>query len=596
MRPMPTEDARDQIRSRLNLVDVVQQHVPLRKQGREHWGICPFHTEKTPSFHVTEQKQSWYCFSCQKGGDMFAFVQEIEKTDFPGALRVLAEMAGVELPEHGGAAQQRAQLRRRLLDLNRLAAQYYEYVLHSLPAGEVGRQLLARREVGEETARRFGLGYAPGGGNLAAFLRKRGHSIPDAIEAGLVRRGGMDYFQQRLVVPIRDERGQVLAFTGRTVLDGEPRKYVNTPETAAYRKGAVLFGLDLARTEIQARGHAVLMEGQFDVIVGHRFGVGNAIASSGTALTGEQLALLRRFTDEVVLVFDNDRAGRAAAAKAIELAQDHQVRARMARIAGEAKDPDEFLRAGGSWDDVLSEARPGWEAMVRDAVEGLNAHSPADREIGIRRTREVLARIKDPTERSSYAEMVGRLFDIDAVLLPALLLEPAASAKTPAAGVAGRPEPAGERGLGGAAGGNKFSERGRYLLQALVVRPEALQQVLGILDPADLAEDDRAAYLRMVKALEGGGLDGLDQALHEFPTEEQDLVRRTWAEPPPVGDRAIDEVVHHIKRESVYRRHRALKRDMAEAEQRRDQAQVALLETQLKELSERIPGLETKVG
>src|SRR5215472_8489028 len=203
MRPLPSEDARDQIRSRLNLVDVVQQHVRLRKQGREHWGVCPFHQEKTPSFHVNEQKQSWYCFSCQRGGDLFTFVQEIEKTDFVGALRILAEQAGVELPERSGPAQQRSQQRKRLLDLNRLAAQYYEYVLWSLPAGEPGKELLQRREVDEETARRFGLGYAPGGGGFAAFLRRRGHSIPDAIEAGLVRRGGQDYFQQRLVVPIR---------------------------------------------------------------------------------------------------------------------------------------------------------------------------------------------------------------------------------------------------------------------------------------------------------------------------------------------------------------------------------------------------------
>ncbi len=196
-----------------------------------------------------------------------------------------------------------------------------------------------------------------------------------------MRRDGQDYFQRRLVVPIRDERGQVLAFTGRTVLEGEPRKYVNTPETPAYTKGKVLFALDLARTPIQEQGRAVLMEGQFDVIVGHQFGVTYAIASSGTALTSDQLALLRRFTDEVVLVFDNDRAGRAAAAKAVELAQEHQVRTRVARLEGDAKDPDEFLRAGGSWDEVLRGAQPGWEVLVRDAIAGLNAHSPADREI-----------------------------------------------------------------------------------------------------------------------------------------------------------------------------------------------------------------------
>ena len=583
MRPLPSEDARDQIRSRLNLVDVVQQHVRLRKQGRELWGLCPFHPEKTPSFHVTEQKQSWYCFSCQKGGDMFAFVQEIEKTDFPGALHILAEMAGVELPERSGPAQQRAQQRRRLLELNRLAAQYYEYVLWSLPAGEHGKQLLQRRDVGEETARRFGLGFAPGGANFAAYLRKRGHSLPDAIEAGLVRRGGQDYFQQRLVIPIRDERGQVLAFTGRTVLDAEPRKYVNTPETPAYTKGKVLFALDLARAVIQERGHAVMMEGQFDVIAGHQFGVGNAIASSGTALTGDQLALLRRFTDEVVLMFDNDRAGRAAAAKAIELAQDHEVRTRVARIGGEAKDPDEFLRTGGSWEEVLRGAQPGWEWLLRGEVEGLNSQSPADREVGIRRIRAVLDQIKDPAQKDTYAEFAGRLFDTKAELLLAGGGPPARRPGAPAA-----PAPPLTNGLGAPGRGTKLSNSVGYLLRVLAVRPEALERVLGILDPADLEDGDRAAYLRLVTALERGGLDGLGQELEGLTTEEQRLVRRAWAAPPPsVDDEVIEEVIRRIQRQARRRRALAMIDSLREAERRGDPARVAALQAQLKELRER---------
>jgi DNA primase len=588
MRPLPSsEDARDQVRSRLNLVDVVQQYVRLRKQGKEHWSICPFHSENTPSFHVTEQKQSWFCFSCQKGGDMFSFIQEVEKTDFPGALRILADLAGVELPERSGAAQQRAALRRRLFDLNGLAARYFEHVLHSLPAGQPGRELLERREVTGETARRFGLGYAPGGANLATFLRKRGHSMQDAGEAGLVR-GGRDFFQQRLVVPIRDERGQVLAFTGRTVVDGEPRKYVNTPETPAYSKGRVLFALDLARAGIQERGHAVLMEGQFDVIVGHQFGVANAIASSGTALTGEQLGLLRRFTDEVVLMFDNDRAGRAAAAKAIELAQEHQVRTRVARIEGEAKDPDEFLRGGGSWEEVLRDARPGWEALVREAVEGLNAHSPADREAGVRRIRDVLRQIRDPAERDTYAEVAGRLFDIEPRLLLAVDLTPAGRRQ----GARDTPSPSAEApvpgGLVPATGGNKLSNSVGYLLRVLAVRPGALERVLGILDPADLEDDDRAAYLRLVAALERGGQDGLGQELDGFTPEEQGLVRRAWAAPPPaVDDEVIDEVVRTIQRQARRRRALAMIDSLREAERRDDRAQVAALQAQLNELRER---------
>ena len=588
MRPLPSEDARDQIRSRLNLVDVVQQHVRLRKEGREFKGLCPFHQEKTPSFHVSEPKQSWYCFGCDKGGDLFAFVEQIEKVDFPGALRILAEQAGVELPERSGAAQERSQLRRRLVDLNRLAAKYYEYVLHSMEAGEPGRELLGRREVDEETVRRFGLGYAPGGASLVTFLRKRGHDVRHARAAGLARDNGTDFFQRRLMVPIRDERGTPIAFTGRAVADDDPRKYVNTPETPVYTKARVLFGLDLARPAIQDRGHAVLMEGQFDVIIGHQLGVQNAIASSGTALTGEQLALLRRFTDEVVLMFDNDRAGRAAAGKAVVLAQDHHVRTRVARLTGDAKDPDEFLRHGGRWEDVLRESMPGWEVMVRDAIEGLNSHSPADREVGVRRIREVLALIRDPAQRDTYAEVAGRLFDIE----PRLLL----AFEAPAPRRPGAARPAAEAvleehapGLPPVVTGKKLSNSVDYLLQVLAVRPEALGRVLGILDPSDLEDSDRAAYERMARALGSGGLEGLERELGEFPPEVQSLVRRAWASSPPPAsqDEVVDDLVRRIRRQARRRRIVAIADGLSSAERRGDRAQVEALQAQLKELGER---------
>ena len=584
--PLPRSDeARDQIRARLNLVEVVQQHVRLRKQGRELWGLCPFHEEQTASFHVNEQKQSWYCFGCQKGGDMFDFIEQVEKTDFPGALRILAEMAGVELPERSAGDQKRSQLRRRLVDLNRLAVQYFEYVLHQLPAGEPGRQLLARRAVGDDTARRFALGYAPGGSNLAAYLLKRGRPMTDAIAAGLVRRDGRDFFQQRLVVPIRDDRGQPVAFTGRTVLDHETRKYVNTPETPAYSKGRVLFALDVARSEIETRGHAVVMEGQFDVIIGHQFGVKNAIASSGTALTGDQVALLRRFTDEVVLMFDNDRAGRAAAAKAVLLVQEHGARTRVARLTGEAKDPDEFLRSGGSWDEVLRAARPGWEVMIRDAIEGLNSHSPHGRDLGVKRIREVLTLIKDPAERDTYAEVASRVFDI----AQGLLL-PAEQADGPGRATRREGTKRAENGLSRTGEGNKLTSNLVYLLQVIAVRPEAIDRVLGILDPADLQEDDRAAYTRMVGALERGGLDALGQELDGFPAEEQRLVRKAWADPPPnSSDEVVDDVVRQIKQKARRRRRLAIINDsLTEAERRQDLKQVELLEAQLSELRERI--------
>ncbi|MGA8923831.1 MAG: DNA primase, partial [Candidatus Dormiibacterota bacterium] len=316
---MPTpssDDAFAEVKAKLDLVKIVQEYVRLTKKNKDFVGLCPFHQEDTPSFTVHPDRQFWYCFGCQRQGDMFTFVELIEKTDKRGALQILAERAGVELKKLSPEAKERSDTRKRLLAMLKLAAQYYEYVLWSSPAGEPGRRLLESRRVSEETARKFQLGYAPAGRGFAEYLRAKKRSLQDAQVAGLMRRDGTDFFAERLVIPIRDERSQPLAFTARTVRADEQRKYINSPETPSYIKGRVIFGLDLARDEITRRGHAVLMEGQFDVITAHQFGVTNAVASSGTALTDDQVRLLKRFTDELLLVFDSDRAGRAAAFKA----------------------------------------------------------------------------------------------------------------------------------------------------------------------------------------------------------------------------------------------------------------------------------------
>ncbi len=301
---MPTpssDDAFAEVKAKVDLVKIVQEHVRLTKRNKDFWGLCPFHQEDSPSFKVNAQMQSWYCFGCERHGDVFTFVELIEKTDKRGALQLLAERAGVELKKLSPEQKERSDSRRRLLAMLKLSAQYYEYVLWSMPAGEPGRRLLERRKVEEETARRFQLGYAPAGRGFAEYLRAKKRSLADAQEAGLMRRDGTDFFAERLVVPIRDERGQPLAFTARTVRQDEQRKYINSPETPAYVKGRVIFGLDLARDEIARRGHAVVMEGQFDVITAHGAGIQNAVASSGTALTDDQVRLLKRFTDELLL-------------------------------------------------------------------------------------------------------------------------------------------------------------------------------------------------------------------------------------------------------------------------------------------------------
>src|SRR5216683_4890463 len=346
MPQLPTDDAFAEVKAKLDLVKIVGEHLRLTKRNKELWGLCPFHQEDSPSFKVNPQMQTWYCFGCERHGDVFTFTELIEKTDKRGALQLLAERAGVELKKLSPEQKERSDSRRRLFPMLKLSAQYYEYVLWSMPAGEPGRRLLERRKVEEETARRFQLGYAPAGRGFAEYLRAKKRSLADAQEAGLMRRDGTDFFAERLAIPIRDERGQVLAFTARTVRQDEQRKYINSPDSPTYIKGRVIFGLDLARDEIARRGHAVLMEGQFDVITAHQFGVGNSVASSGTALTDDQVRLMKRFTDELLLVFDADRAGQQAMRKAAVLAAQLGMRTRAATLP-DGMDPDEFLRAAG---------------------------------------------------------------------------------------------------------------------------------------------------------------------------------------------------------------------------------------------------------
>ena len=584
--PVPTlssDDAFAEVKAKVDLVKVVQEHVRLTKRNKDYWGLCPFHQEDSPSFHVNPQRQSWYCFGCERKGDVFTFVELIEKTDKRGALVLLAERAGVELKQLSPDQKDRADLRKRVLAMLKLAAQYYEYVLWKSPAGEPGRRLLESRRVGEETARRFQLGYAPAGRGFAEYLRAKKRSLVDAQEAGLMRRDGTDFFAERLVIPIRDERGQTLAFTARAVRADEPKKYINSPETPAYIKGRVVFGLDLARDEIARRGHAVMMEGQFDVITAHQFAVTNAVASSGTALTEEQVRLLKRFTDELLLVFDSDRAGRDASRKAAVLAAQHAMRSRVVVVPG-AKDPDEFLRSAGPdaaarWEDLVAKAPSGFEAGMEEDSVGLNPSNPNQVERVAARLREWIRQFP-ATLREGYAETAERHTGISRHLL---LEEPEAKPARVAQNGAPARKPA-----------RRLTASG-YLLQLLAVRPSAFDRVRTKLTSQEFDEDDRPIYIRMLESYERGGPTGLEADLAGYPAEEQDLIRRAWAAPPPnVDDEVAVELAERIRLEHMKGMQNGIIRELSEAERGRDSERVAQLEAQARELGRAITDMERR--
>ena len=586
---MPTlssDDAFAEVKAKVDLVKVVQEYVPLTKRNKDYWGLCPFHQEDSPSFHVNPQRQSWYCFGCERKGDVFTFVELIEKTDKRGALQLLAERAGVELKKLSPEQKDRADLRKRTLAMLKLAAQYYEYVLWKLPAGEPGRRLLESRHVGEETSRRFQLGYCPAGRGFAEYLRAKGRSLSDALEAGLMRRDGTDFFAERLVIPIRDERGSVLAFTARTVRQDEPKKYINSPDSPTYIKGRVIFGLDLARDEIARRGHAVLMEGQFDVITGHQFAVANAVASSGTALTEDQVRLLKRFTDELLLVFDSDRAGRAAMRKAAALAAAHGMRTRVVTLPASAKDPDEFLRAAGPdavsrWEELVSRAPSGFEAGMAEDAAGLNPSNPNQVEMVAGRLREWIRQFPESL-RDGYAEAAERHTGISRHLL----------LRDPEPAPVSRP-PNGARSSARVPG--KKVTAGNYLVQLLAVRPAAFDRVRTKITPQELDSGDRAVFVRMLESYERGGPAGIEADLALYPADEQDLIRRAWAAPPPnVDDEVAIELAERIRLEHMKGMHSGIIRELSEAERGRDSERVARLEAEARELARAITDMERR--
>ena len=422
-------DAVAEIKARLDIVEVVGGYLTLQRSGREFKGLCPFHAEKTPSFTVSQERQFWYCFGCQQGGDLFGFVERIERADFRQALELLADRAGVELEStQGGPARGAARDRRRALELNARAQQYYEHVLWSTPAGAPGRALLEERGVAEALARRFGIGFAPAGGAagdaLVRYLTTRsGAGVHEGVQAGLAQpsRGGpsRDRFRHRLVFPIREERGAILGFGGRALGDAMP-KYLNTPETVAYHKSHAIFGIDLARRAIERERCAVVVEGYFDVLAAHSAGVEHVVASSGTALAREQVRALGRHASVITLCFDGDDAGRAAASRAVDVIAMEGLQARICVLPAGAKDPDDLVRQDpAAFAAAVATAAPEWQVLLDGALAGAEGGSIDARRGAAERVVTVLARIPEAATRDLYLQQAARRLDIGARSLAA---------------------------------------------------------------------------------------------------------------------------------------------------------------------------------
>ncbi len=406
-------DQLEEIKRRIDIVEFIGQYLPLKKAGRNFRAVCPFHSDKDPSLMVSPDKQIWHCFGCGAGGDIFGFLMKKEGLEFTEALGQLAERAGVELktrPRDWG-------VKSKLFAINELAAKFFEKYMADTVAGRQAMNYLVNRGLSAETAAKFRLGYAPAGWDyLIKFLLRRGYTEAEVEKAGLLvqRRGKVsDKFHHRLMFPIADISGKVTGFTGRVLDPNDQPKYLNSPETPIFNKGRVLYGLSVTKEDIQEKKAAVLVEGQMDALSSYQAGVKNVVASSGTALTSEQLETLRRHAETLVLALDADGAGSEATKRVIELASTEDLEIRVAILEG-YKDPDDCAKADPTkWQATVEQAVPIVDFYINYAIKKYGTGSVNDKKKVVAEVLPAINLLASPVEKDQYVKRLSEASGVD---------------------------------------------------------------------------------------------------------------------------------------------------------------------------------------
>lgn len=410
------EELVEEVRMKNDIVDVISGYVRLQKKGSSHFGLCPFHNEKSPSFSVSASKQMYYCFGCGAGGNVFTFIMNYENYTFAEAMKMLADRAGVNLPEmeYSEEMKKRENKRARLLEINKEAAKYFYYQLRS-PQGQKGYQYLSGRQLSEETIKKFGLGYANvTSDDLVKYLKQKGYEEALIQEAGLAgfdeRHGMHDKFWNRVMFPIQDINHRVIGFGGRVMGEGNP-KYLNSPETPVFDKSRNLYGLNFARTA--RAGNVILCEGYMDVIAMHQAGFTQAVASLGTAFTAGQANLLRRYTENVLLAYDSDGAGTNAALRAIGILKEVGLTGKVISLEP-FKDPDEFIKNRGkeAFEERIENAENSFFFEVRILERDYDLKDPESKTKFHREIAKKLCTFEEEVERENYLEAVAEKYGI----------------------------------------------------------------------------------------------------------------------------------------------------------------------------------------
>ena len=566
---MFSEDLLEQVRGANPIYDVVSDYVSLKKSGRNYLGLCPFHGEKTPSFTVNQERQIFHCFGCGEGGNVIGFVMKREGLSFPEAVRLLAARRGIALPERSTGRPEDKGLKERLLKATAAAAEIFAANLRG-PAGRQALAYLDRRSISAATREEFGIGWAvPGRDTLYRELTGRGFTQQELLQAGLAAQreagGVIDRFRGRVLFPIHDVAGRLVAFGGRLLAEGEP-KYLNSPETPLYHKSGILYGLNRAKEAIRSAGFGVIVEGYFDLITAAQAGIANVVATSGTALTDGHAELMRRFAERWVVVFDGDAAGIRAAKRSLEVFVTHGLFARGVLLPDGA-DPDSFIRAQGveSFRGLVEKAEDLMGFFLRRTVQEHRLETIEGKVAAVRETVPLLAKVRDRVAQADYLARAAQRLGVNEEILwsevrgsgvkSAAGTGAAASAQAPGPGRGERPR----------------AEEVEFV-KALLAHPALAAEFRGSVSLEEIENEDCRAVAGTAFALiERGGADGLAGRLQFEDERLQRLVTGWAADPGPLAEerearRAAGECLARIRRRRLERESRLIQEKIRSAE------------------------------
>lgn len=569
----------EDVKSQADIVQVVQDHVPLKKAGASYKGLCPFHTEKTPSFHVNRDRGFFHCFGCGTGGDVVKFVELQEKLSFPEAVRQLAQRFGIAVPESEDPAQDAAAHARReaLLKIHEIAADYFRAQL-ATPGGARARTALEQRDILPETVDRLGLGYAPPQREgLKHHLREAGQTDDLVLASGLVveRDGGhvVDRFRNRLMIPIRRDSGSVIAFGGRVLEPGQQPKYLNSPETPLYKKGRTLYGLDITKSAIRRLGYTVMVEGYFDFAQALQAGVSPVVATCGTAVTDAQAKLLGRFASKVIISFDPDTAGENAATRSGELLLAAGLQVNVA-ILEQGEDPDTCVRQHGAahYVSTLRRSRPYLEHVLDRAAARRDFSRDAPRRAFLTDMLSIAARIPDAATRDQFADRIAHKARIMEDVVRAEIRQAAIHQRTTLS-------------ARGTSSTIRITPAEKGLIWATMREPEAAQAVLVGMDAEDVEQLPTSGILRVALSLAEWPSDTVRQALLDrVDPDEATLASKIAAD--PAAPARVDDCALELRR-LRYERERSALQDAIDRKQRQVPSDTAHEEDDLDTLLQR---------